>query len=108
MSEPAVVGLIVGLCSIGVGLISIAVALFARIFKSPKEADSELSAAIDKLRTELAQQRRDHDGVARSNDVLANEVKHLGDSVKSLAEEVKGLRDDVWRPGAKPASKRGG
>lgn len=96
----------VAIGSLGIGMLSIAGAWIFKTFRGPNDVNAELSAAIDKLRNELAQQRRDHDGVALSNGVLANEVKHLGESVKSLAEEVKGLRDDVWRP--KPGVKRGG
>jgi hypothetical protein len=93
--------------SLGIGLISIAGAWIFKTFRGPNDISAELSAAIDKLRDEFTEQRRDHEGVARSSSVLANEVKHLSDSVKSLAEEVKGLRDDVWRPGPRLAKPRG-
>jgi len=106
MNDTLSVAIAVG--SLGIGLMSLAGAWIFKTFRGPNDISAELSNAIDKLRNELTQQRRDHDGVALSNGVLANEVKHLGESVKSLAEEVKGLRDDVWRPGGKPAQKRGG
>lgn len=98
----------IGFISIGVGLLSIAGVWLLSIFKSPKEVGVELAVAVDKLRSELSQQKHEHHTLARSNDVLANEVKHLGESVRTLAGEVKCLRDDGWRPaGPKPVSRRG-
>lgn len=78
--------------SIAVGLMSIAAAMFFRLFRSPKEDNDMLTHALGKLGEKVEKNANDHHDLSRNVAVLATEVRHLAENVERLGNEFMQAR----------------
>lgn len=90
--EPSITPALVAVIgSVGVGLMSIAAAMFFRIFKSPKEESAELTQRIENVVIRVEKNADDHGRLATNVAVLSSQVGTLAENVKTLGVKVENM-----------------
>jgi hypothetical protein len=90
--EPSPFALIGVLATIGIGTLSIAVALFMKMFRGPNDQHDDVLRVVAKLADKVEKHAEDQGNLSKNVAMLTVETNHLSKNVERLSTEMMYLR----------------